>query len=81
LCPAASLEAMRTVGIGPFGFRAWSTLPVASGRKSACATKTGLEEGGAAVYVDGLAGDGGGLIGAEEQRGAGDFVRSLTAAL
>ena len=36
-----------------------------------------LEEGGAAVYVDGLAGHGAGGVGAEKQSGTRDFVRGL----
>jgi hypothetical protein len=36
---------------------------------------------GAAVNVYGLAGDGGGLVGAEEEGGAGDFVGGLAASL
>src|ERR1700761_491407 len=39
------------------------------------------EIGGAAVDVDGLAGDGAGVIGAEEESGAGDFVGGLAATL
>src|ERR1700677_697287 len=36
---------------------------------------------GAAVHVDRLAGDGGGLVGAQEQRGARDLVGGLAASL
>lgn len=39
------------------------------------------EERGAAVHVDGLAGHGAGLFGAQEQRGFCNFFRRLRAAL
>jgi len=40
-----------------------------------------LEKCGAAVHIDGLAGDGAGMLRAQEERGAGDFVDGLRAAL
>ena len=40
-----------------------------------------LKEGGAAVDVDGLARDGAGLVRAEEEGSAGDFIGGLAAAL
>lgn len=43
--------------------------------------ETTLEKRGTAIHVDGLAGDGARLRGAEEERRAGDFVRGLPASL
>jgi len=61
-------------------------IELLSGRGGACPARAPIREEilkkrSAAIDVDGLAGDGTGLRGAEEEGGAGDFIGGLSAAL